>query len=262
MQVALIDSGLGLVPTAGWLAELAPGLDLVLAMDPDCAPWGPRSAASVIERVFVAVDAALALGVEAVVLPCNTASVVALDAVRARLEPAIPVIGTVPAIKPAALQYPSFSVWATATTTASDYQRGLIEVFAADHEVTAVACHGLAEAIDAGDTAAVDSALDAAVAATPADCPAIVLGCTHYPLVSPRILQRMPGIRLVDSAEAVARQTLRRLGDLAGAGMVVGGGPGAITVITSGRPGRLPESLSCYPQGRRLLQMVHQPSLD
>jgi glutamate racemase len=241
------------------LAELAPGLDLVLAMDPDCAPWGPRSAGSVIERVMVGVDAAVALGVEAVVLPCNTASVVALDAVRARLEPEIPVIGTVPAIKPAALRYPSFAVWATATTTASDYQRGLIEVFAAGREVTAVACHGLAEAIDAGDTAAIDAALVTAVAATPADCPAIVLGCTHYPLIGDLIVRRMPHVRLVDSAEAVARQTLRRLGSPDGSGP--GTGAARVTVVTSGRPGRLPASASRYRQGRRLLQMVHRSGL-
>ena len=254
MRVALIDSGLGLTPTAAWLATMRPGLDLLLCMDPDFAPWGPRSAASVTERVFVAVDAALAWGCQAVVLPCNTASVVSLDAVRQRLEPGIPVVGTVPAIKPAARDYPVFAVWATATTTASAYQRGLIEQFAAGNTVYPVACHGLAESIDHGDDAAIDAAIDAALARTPAECEAIVLGCTHYPLVEERILRRRD-IVLVDSAAAVARQTLRRIDalDLPG---VVPEGPGRVEVVQSGRPGRLPESLRLYPQGRQLLALV------
>lgn len=256
MRVALIDSGLGLTPTAAWLATMRPSLELLLCMDPDFAPWGPRSADSVTERVFVAVDAALQWGCQAVVLPCNTASVVSLDAVRDRLEPRIPVIGTVPAIKPAARDYPVFAVWATATTTASPYQQGLIDTFAADRAVHRVACHGLAEAIDRGDDPAIDAAIDAALAQTPTECEAIVLGCTHYPLVEERVLLRR-SVVLVDSAAAVARQTLRRIDVLDPAGAVVDGtGTGRVEVVQSGRPGRLPDSLRLYPQGRQLLALV------
>ncbi len=256
MRVALIDSGLGMIPTASLLAESSPDLDLLLCMDPDCAPWGPRSRESVIERVFVAVEAARELSVQAVVVPCNTASVVALDALRAELEPEIPVIATVPAIKPAAAAFDRFAVWATATTTASAYQQSLIEAFAADRAVTPVACHALAEAIDSGRDELIEPALDAAVAATPPDCPAIVLGCTHYPLVADRILARLPQVTLVDSAPAVARQTLRRIAAL-GRPLT---GSGRIDVVLSGRPGQLPAAVAAYPQGRRLLD--HVPALD
>lgn len=262
MRVALIDSGLGMVPTASWLTRLAPELDLVLCLDPDGAPWGPRSRDSVIERVFIAVEAALRHDVDTVVLPCNTASVVALDAVRQRLEPDIPVIGTVPAIKPAAARHHRFAVWATATTTASAYQRGLIETFARRHDVTAVPCNGLAESIDRGDDTAIDAAIDAAAHRTPPGCPAIVLGCTHYPLVADQITARLPGVDLVDSAPAVARQTLRRILERTGVdpvGLPEGSG-GTIDVVCSGRPGALPQAVARYPLGRPLLARLADPA--
>lgn len=253
MRLALIDSGLGMIPTASLLASTGQHLDLILCMDPDYAPWGPRTAREVTERAFLGVRAAQQHGVDAVVVPCNTASVVALEALREELEPAVPVIGTVPAIKPAAAQFESFAVWATAATTRSEYQRSLIEAFAADRAVTRVACHGLAEAIDSGLDALIDPALDAAVAATPPDCLAIVLGCTHYPLVADRIRARLPEVELIDSAPAVARQTIRRL-DALGRPLE---GSGTIEVVLSGRPGRLPEAVGCYPQGRQLLSLGH-----
>lgn len=252
MRLALIDSGLGMVQTASLLVEAEPTLDLVLAMDPDFAPWGPRSTEQVVERCFVGVRAAQRHGrVDAVVVPCNTASVAALDALRAELEPGVPVIGTVPAIKPAAARFDSFAVWATESTSRSAYQRGLIETFAAGRQVTAVACPGMAEAIDSGDPARIDVALGIAVRATPA-VPAIVLGCTHYPLIGERILRRLPDLALIDSAPAVARQTLRRL---AGLGRPPAG-TGRLEVIRSGRPGALPTSVGAYPQGRRLLNQL------
>lgn len=259
MQVALIDSGLGLTPTATWLASLRPGLDLLLCLDPDTAPWGPQSAQAVTERVFLGVEAALDRGCVAVVLPCNTASVVSLDAVRDRLEPDIPVIGTVPAIKPAARDHATFAVWATATTTVSEYQRGLITEFADGRTVYPVACHGLAEAIDWGDDPAIDAAITDAWRRTPDSCTAIVLGCTHYPLVGDRILAHRR-IELVDSAAAVARQTLRRLEE-AGLPADEPGRTGRVEVVLSGRPGPLPDSLRHYPQGRQLLSL-HSPARD
>ena len=119
MIVALIDSGLGLLPTSAWLRRLRPDLDLMLSLDPEGAPWGPRDPQWVIERVVGSARQAVERGAEVVVLPCNTASVTALEHVRADLGAEIPVIGTVPAIKPAAAVCDSVAIWATAATTAS-----------------------------------------------------------------------------------------------------------------------------------------------
>ncbi|NKY48645.1 glutamate racemase [Nocardia vermiculata] len=249
MIVALIDSGLGLLPTGAWLRKLRPDLDLLLQLDPEGAPWGPKPEQWVIERVLAAAGRSLDLGAEAVVLPCNTASVTALEHVRAAVGPQVPVIGTVPAIKPAAAACRSVAVWATAATTASRYQADLIARFGGTADVTGVACHGLADAIDRGDLAAVEESIARAAAQTPAGTEAVVLGCTHYPLVLDSIVAALPvGTRLFDSAEAVAGQTLRRI-DALGRPTA---GTGAVTVYTSGRAGELPTGAAAYESGRVL----------
>lgn len=251
MIVGLIDSGLGMLPTSAWLKQLRPELDLILLMDPDNAPWGPKPDEFVIERVIDATDRAVAAGAGMIVLPCNTASVTALAHVRAHLGPSIPVVGTVPAIKPAAAVSDRIAIWATATTTASAYQGRLIEEFAAGRVVTPIACHGLANSIDCGDSAGISAAISAAVAATPPDVESIVLGCTHYPLVAAEILAALPpGVRMFDSAEAVARQALRRIDSVDGSPS----GSGAVAVMLSGRPGVLPASALAHREGRLLAE--------
>ncbi|MFI6982665.1 glutamate racemase [Embleya sp. NPDC050154] len=251
MLVALIDSGMGLLPTAGWLRRLRPDLDLLLCTDPDHMPWGDRSEATITRRVLAAAELAAERGADGIVVPCNTATVTALDTLRARCEPAVPVVGTVPAIKPAAASGAPFAVWATVATTASAYQARLIEEFAAGRTVVRVACPGLAEAIDRADRPAVEAAIADAARRTPADCAGVVLGCTHYPLVTDRILAALPaGVGLYDSAEAVARQTLRRLGLTEDPDAV----PGTIEVTLSGRPGTLPPNALAYPLGRALAE--------
>ncbi|MDV2474658.1 glutamate racemase [Rhodococcus zopfii] len=250
MIVALIDSGFGLLPTSAWLRRLRPELDLMLSMDPDGAPWGPKPRDWVIEQVVTTARRAVRRGAEVVVLPCNTASVTALDEVRRDLGDGIPVVGTVPAIKPAAAACESVAIWATAATTASSYQADLIAQFANGSEVVGVACHGLADAIDRGDRGGAAAAIESAVARTPPGVSGVVLGCTHYPLVADSIAAQLPrGVRLFDSAEAVARQTLRRIDAL---GRPISGS-GRVEVFLSGEPGELPEGARAFEAGRILL---------
>ncbi|MFE4499028.1 glutamate racemase [Rhodococcus sp. NPDC056743] len=250
MIVALIDSGLGLLPTSAWLRRLRPELDLVLSLDPDGAPWGPKPVPWVIDRVLGAAQRSLDRGAQVIVLPCNTASVTALEHVRELVGPDIPVIGTVPAIKPAAAACESVAIWATAATTASRYQADLIAEFADGSEVVGVACHGLADAIDRGDRAGALAAIGDAAARTPEGVQGVVLGCTHYPLLRDEIVAALPeGVLLFDSAEAVARQTLRRID---AAAMDTSAGSGTVEVFVSGRPGSLPPSAEAFDAGRLL----------
>ena len=261
--VALVDSGLGSLGFAEALRVARPDLDLVLSLDPDHMPWGSRSVEQVTERVLAGVAAAVPMGPDAVVIACNTGSVRALSTVRARLEPAVPVIGTVPAIRPAAATGGPVAVWATPSTTGSSYQRDLIARFASGVAVQEVSCPGFAAAVEVGELGAVDEAIAAAVAQTRADTTAVVLGCTHYPLVRDRIQAALPaGTVVLDSTEAVARQTLVRLAERAlgpvgaPADGPAGGpadGPGRVTVLLSGRPGELPAAAAGYAAGRRLL---------
>ena len=129
MRFALLNSGLGLLATASELHRLRPDADLVLAMDPDGMPWGPRTPQDIAERSLAVARAAASYEPNVIVMACNTGSVHALDVLRTEFEPDIPVVGTVPAIKPAAAAARSVAIWATVATTASDYQRRLIAEF-------------------------------------------------------------------------------------------------------------------------------------
>jgi hypothetical protein len=146
------------------------------------------------------------------VFACNTGTVHALGALRAEFEPGIPVVGTVPAIKPAAAFSDSVAIWATVATTASSYQRQLIAEFAGCANVAEVACPGLADAIHAGDEAGTAAAIAVAASGTPSGCGAVVLGCTEYELAAENIGAALPGVRLFGSAAAIATQALRRAG--------------------------------------------------
>ena len=97
MRIALINSGLGLLAAADALRRMRPDADLVLAMDPDGMPWGPRHPDDIAARSLACARAAAAYRPDVLVFACNAlASVRALGVLRAEFEPALPVVGTVP----------------------------------------------------------------------------------------------------------------------------------------------------------------------
>ncbi|MFF8602263.1 glutamate racemase [Streptomyces sp. NPDC015232] len=255
MKIALMDSGIGLLPAAAAVRRLRPDADLVISSDPDGMPWGPRTAEDLTQRALAVARAAAAHRPDALIVGCNTASVHALPALRAALEPHIPVIGTVPAIKPAAAGGGKVAIWATPATTGSPYQRGLIREFAAGAEVTEVPCPGLADAVEHDDAEGVRRAVAAAAALTPPDIRALVLGCTHYELVEEQIRAALPraagqpALVFHGSAGAVAAQALRRIGAEADPGAAP---TGTLTVLHSGRPGTLTPAALAYAEGRAL----------
>ena len=258
MRIALINSGIGLLATAAELHRLRPDADLVLAMDPDGMPWGPRSPGDIAQRSLACARATAAFGPDVLVFACNTGTVHALPALRAEFEPAMPVVGTVPAIKPAAAFSDSVAIWATVATTASTYQRRLIDDFAGSARVTPVPCPGLADAVDAGDEAATRAAVAGAAARTPADCGAVVLGCTEYELAADLIGAALPGVTLFRSAAAVAAQALRRVA-AGGTDTRPDAAPsrtGTVRVLLSGRQADLPEAALRYAEGRLLADLV------
>jgi glutamate racemase len=263
MRIALLNSGLGLLAAAAQLHTLRSDADLVLAMDPDGMPWGARTPTDIAQRSLACARAAADYQPDVLVFACNTGSVHALGALRQEFEPTIPVVGTVPAIKPAAAASEDIAIWATAATTGSAYQGQLIAEFAAAERVTEVACPGLADAVHAGDDAAAKAAVSDAAARTPAGCGAIVLGCTEYELAADLITSALPGVALFGSAAAVAAQALRRVAAAANAtsetrgtsGPAPGRGQGTLRVLLSGRLSSLPPAALRYPAGRILAAM-------
>ncbi|MDT0304731.1 glutamate racemase [Streptomonospora wellingtoniae] len=272
MRIAFVDSGIGMLSTAAAVRAARPDADLVLSMDPDHMPWGARAPEAIVERVLAGARAALGAGgrgeartgtgapsptgavaPDAIVVPCNTASVHGLTSLREAFEPHTPVVGTVPPIKPAAARGGPVAVWSTVATSRSRYQQSLIEEFGQGVEVVPVPCPGLAEAIESAAPRAIDAAIAHAVARTPPQTTAVVLGCTHYDLVEQRISDALGGrAEMFTAAGAVAAQTLRRLGIAAAPELPLTGG---VAVLASGRPTRLPAAALAYRSGAALTRV-------
>ncbi|MFH9424118.1 glutamate racemase [Streptomyces sp. NPDC017529] len=247
MKIAIMDVGIGLLAAASAVRRLRPDADLVLSSDPDGMPWGSRPPQDITARALATAEAAAAHRPDALIVACNTATVHALSALRARFEPGLPVIGTVPAIKPASAGGGPIAVWATPATTGSPYQRALIRRYAGGVTVTEVPCPGLSDAVERADEAAVALTVAEAARRTPDDVAAVVLGCTHYELVAAHIRAavRRPGRPapvLHGSAGAVAAQTLRRI-SLPPAPEAPA--EGTLTVLHSGRETALPPARRC-----------------
>lgn len=259
MKIALIDSGIGLLAAAAAVRRLRPDADLILSSDPDGMPWGPRSTPDLRQRVLGAAYAAATHSPDALIIACNTATVHALPAVKAALEPEIPVIGTVPAVKTAVATGGPVAIWATPATTGSSYQTALIDQHAAGVQVTEIACPGLADAVQRADPSAIHEAVADASRRTPRGVTDVVLGCTHYELVASQIRASLHRPSLITpilrgSADAVAAQALRRLSGRPGAATA---GAGSLTVLLSGRESQLPAAALTYPAGAYIATQAH-----
>lgn len=213
--ILVFDSGLGGLTVLGRTTRACPDAHIVYAADDAGFPYGRLSEDALVGRVLAVMERLVArFHPDLVVIACNTASTLVLPALRARF--AIPFVGTVPAIKPAAAATRSgmISVLATPGTVARDYTRELIETYAARHHVTLVGATrlaGLAEQALKGE--AVD---DAVLAAEIAPCfveaggrrtDVVTLSCTHYPLLLERMKRLAPWpVEWIDPAPAIARR--------------------------------------------------------
>lgn len=234
--VLVFDSGVGGLSVAAEIRRQWPQLSLAYVCDNAALPYGTKPDDWLIPRIVqVCVAAVAASGARALVVACNTASTLALTALREALS--IPVIGTVPAIKPAATlararqsaarrekgEPPVFGLLATSATVRRPYTEQLIRDFAADCRVIRVAADPLVA--EAERRLRGEPERPEVVAASLADLAAVealevvILGCTHFPLLGADIA-RVLGSResaeaspaLVDSGAAIARRVAEVLG--------------------------------------------------
>ena len=213
--VGVFDSGVGGVSVLREIRRVLPADDLIYLADSAYTPYGDRPAAVIIERSIAMVTLLEREGVKAVVVACNTATGVAVEALRARF--AMPIVAIEPAVKPAAARTRSgvVGVLATTQTLASERFSKLVETHAAGVRVVTQAAPGLVEQVEAGElsTAPTRSLVERYVKPlldNGADT--IVLGCTHYPFLS-ALIQDVAGsaVTVIDPAVAVAKELRRRL---------------------------------------------------
>jgi glutamate racemase len=215
LKVGIFDSGVGGLSVWREIRRELPNAELVYVADTAHAPYGDRSAAYITERCLQIRDFLLAQNVNAIVIACNTASVHSAAAIRARC--AVPVIAIEPAIKPASMTSQSkvIAVLATSQTLASENVAKLVATYGDSVKILLQACPGLVEHIELGDTSSDSLRLKLSSFIAPLldqDADTIVLGCTHYPFLTPLLMQITgPKVSLIDPAPAVARELARRL---------------------------------------------------
>ncbi len=220
--IAVFDSGVGGLSVLRHIHAQLPHEHLIYFADSDYAPYGDRPEAAVTARVLDVAEHLVGRGVKALVVACNTATVAAIKALRARY-PDLPLVGVEPGLKPAAAASHSgkIGVLATVVTLSGDkflQLRAQISE-ASGAEFFLQGCPGLVDLIELGqlNTPAVDALLQRYVAPLLAQgVDTLVLGCTHYPFVQPAIERLIEAtstqpIVLIDTGDAVARQLSRLL---------------------------------------------------
>jgi glutamate racemase len=213
--IGFFDSGIGGLSVWQAVVGRLPQEATIYFADRANCPYGARSANEVKSISAAIVRFLLQHDCKLIVVACNTASAAALESLRAEFD--LPIVGMEPAIKPAAERTQTGHVGVLAT--AGTLQGTLFQNTTRDHangvQVHVQIGEGLVEQVEAGqfDTPQTEALLrqylDPMLAA---QVDQIALGCTHYPLLIPLIERIVQGrARVIDPAQAVARQVERRL---------------------------------------------------
>ncbi len=213
-RVLIFDSGVGSLSIGAAIHDLLPEIDLLYVMDHGGFPYGEWDETLLIKHICATVNQVLAVhSVDLLVMACNSASTAVLPALRSQIQ--IPIVGVVPAIKPAATLSQSgvIGLLATPGTVSRPYTAQLIQDFAADCTIIAIGSRELAPAVE--NFIWHQQALDSVLAKVErefslhrdfASMDTIILACTHFPLVQPQLAALLPNIKWVDSGQAIARR--------------------------------------------------------
>ena len=209
--IGIFDSGVG--GTSIWkeIHALLPNEHTIYLADSANAPYGIKGKQAIIDLSIKNTDYLINKGCKLIVVACNTATTNAISVLRSNYN--LPFIGIEPAIKPAALQTKTHTIGILAThgTLSSELFSKTSSLFASNIKVIEHVGEGIVELIEQGqlfsDTMKtllfqyLKPMLDANI-------DYLVLGCTHYPYLMPLLLDMLPKhIKIIDSGEAVARQT-------------------------------------------------------
>ncbi|MFA6505483.1 MAG: glutamate racemase [Treponemataceae bacterium] len=214
--VVFIDSGVGGLPYYGAFKNASPTDSTVYVADRFHFPYGPKSKDE-LSRIVIDLAHRIirSLDPEMIVIACNSASVSALDALRAAF-PDLPVVGTVPAVKPAALYSKKrrIGVLATERTVNDPYTAYLSKSFAPDCALVGMAAPELVEFVEkeymkASDSSRFEVASSYIKRFRALDVDAVVLGCTHFLFLAEEF-KKSGGddIAVFDSREGVAKRAL------------------------------------------------------
>ncbi len=213
--IGFFDSGVGGLTIWKAVNDLIPAISTRYISDAAHAPYGELTKEQLLERALVNTQHLIDMGCGLVVVACNTATTNAIGYLRNHFD--IPFVGIEPAIKPAALKSVNkvVGVLATKGTLSSELFHKTALDFASGVTLVEQSGDGLVEAIESltDNREQLKELLE--IYLTPMlsiGIDSLVLGCTHYPLLTPLIKEIIPAhIPIIDSGEAVAKQTYRLL---------------------------------------------------
>lgn len=217
--IGLFDSGIG--GTSIWSAihELMPFEDTIYLADSKNAPYGLKSKDEIIALSMKNTEFLLEKNSKIIVVACNTATTNAIKELRAKYD--VPFIGIEPAIKPAAIQSKTqkIGILATKGTLSSELFNKAVEIYQ-DTVIIEQIGYGLVELIESGklNSPEMDQLLRSYVEPMILEnIDFLVLGCSHYPYLIPQLSRILPKhVKIIDSGEAVAKQTYNVLREKAG----------------------------------------------
>ncbi|MDI6032067.1 glutamate racemase [Flavobacterium sp. LB2P84] len=217
--IGIFDSGIG--GTSIWKAihQLLPNEKTIYLADSKNAPYGQKSKQEIIALSMKNTDFLLEMNCKLIVVACNTATTNAIQELRAKYD--IPFIGIEPAIKPAVTHSKTqiIGILATQGTLNSELFNKTTEKYQ-DTKIIEQVGHGLVQLIENGDINSPEMTKLLYSYLTPmieANIDYLVLGCSHYPYLIPQIKKILPEyIQIIDSGEAVAKQTQNILRDKVG----------------------------------------------
>ncbi len=214
--IGIFDSGIG--GTSIWkeIHQLLPGEETIYLADSKNAPYGQKSKEEIVALSIKNTKLLLEMNCKLIVVACNTATTNAIEELRSNYP--VPFIGIEPAIKPAALysKTQTIGILATKGTLSSALFASAIQKYSNTKIIEQVG-HGLVQLIEAGKInspemhALLLSYIQRMIAE---NIDYLVLGCSHYPYLIPQIRKMLPDhIKIIDSGEAVAKQTKKLLAD-------------------------------------------------
>lgn len=213
--IGIFDSGVGGLSVLREIRALLPAEHLIYYADSGHCPYGGKSAAQISARAFAITEELLGRGAKLIVVACNTATIAAVEQLRATYP--LSFVGIEPAIKPAVAQTRSgvIGVLATGAALAGDKFMRLTAQHGQNVQVITQPCPGLVEFVERGELdgpvlrqllwSFIEPLLKTGV-------DTLVLGCTHYPFLRP-LIRELVGrhVAILDTGAAVARQTQRVL---------------------------------------------------
>ncbi|MBC9131723.1 glutamate racemase [Frischella sp. Ac13] len=218
-NILVFDSGIGGISVYNEIQQRIPNANYFYLFDNQAFPYGDKSNAFLIKRVNKVIRAELALyPIDLVVIACNTASTICLPSLRQAFS--IPIVGVVPAIKPATTitKNKCIGLLATKATIQRQYTQNLISEFAQGYHIELLGLSELAlfaerklEGI-AVDMLKLKNLMQPWLQLTvPPDT--IVLGCTHYPFIKDELATLFPSASFIDSGYAIASRVYHLLKD-------------------------------------------------